>query len=373
MTELSFHNVRDILDVFADDLNNCLNASQSVAKESEDTHLQILKSKSKQMNIVHLNTQSMTLSIDEFRLLLETYKFDIAALSETWLQDNPLLLNHVSIPEYTFEYHNGDKIRGGGVGFYIRESISYKRRYDIEEKYPDVEQMWLKLPGRNTHSRLLLAVVYRPQKLLSFPNTPNRITHTDVIPCPTISDHDAPYVCVNIHTIRYKPCYKIIRDTCQLNLDNFYKDCLSVPFSLLYSFNNLNDQLSIFNDLLSECLNRHATLKRIKVTHPPCPWLQSDELRKLQSERNKLKVLAHKSPTDTIWESLLGSRMSGFRKGHSTTTVLMGIRDDLLKAQKSGEVTLMLLADFSKSFDMPNLKTAFLHWMVSYLTDCYQY
>lgn len=171
MTELPFHNVRDISDVFSDDLNNCLNASQSVAKESEDTHLEILKSKSKQMNIVHLHTQRMTLSIDEFRLLLETYKFDIAALSETWLKDNPLLLNHVSIPEYTFEYHNRDKIRSGGVGFYIQESISYKRRYDIDEKYPDVEQMWFELPGRNRHSKLLLGVVYRSQRLLSFPRT----------------------------------------------------------------------------------------------------------------------------------------------------------------------------------------------------------
>ena len=108
-----------------------MHASQSVAEEAEDTHLVILKSKSKQMNIAHQNSQRMTSSIDEFRLLLETYKFDIAALSETWLKDNPLLLSYVSILEYTFEYHNRDKIRGGGVGFYIRESISYKRRYDI--------------------------------------------------------------------------------------------------------------------------------------------------------------------------------------------------------------------------------------------------
>ncbi len=63
----------------------------------------------------------------------------------------------------------------------------------------------------------------------------------------------------------------------------------------------------------------------------------------------------------------------------------MGIRDDLLKAQKSGEVTLMILADFSKAFDTLNFKAAlcklhkfgfsdnFLYWMVSYLTDRYQY
>jgi hypothetical protein len=59
----------------------------------------------------------MTSSIDEFRLLLETYKLDIVALSKTWVKDNPLLFDQVSIPEYTFEYHNRDKVRDGGVGF----------------------------------------------------------------------------------------------------------------------------------------------------------------------------------------------------------------------------------------------------------------
>ena len=32
-----------------------------------------------------------------------------------------------------------------------------------------------------------------------------------------------------------------------------------------------------------------------------------------------------------------------FRKRHSTNTVLMGMRDDLLRAMKKGEVTLMVL------------------------------
>ena len=39
-------------------------------------------------------------------------------------------------------------------------------------------------------------------------------------------------------------------------------------------------------------------------------------------------------------EATLKHSISGFRKGHSTCTVLMGIRDDLLRAMKKGEVTL---------------------------------
>ena len=48
---------------------------------------------------------------------------------------------------------------------------------------------------------------------------------------------------------------------------------------------------------------------------------------------------------------LLHDRISAFRKGHSTTTALMGVRDDIRYAMKRKEVALMVLADFAKAFD----------------------
>ena len=80
-------------------------------------------------------------------------------------------------------------------------------------------------------------------------------------------------------------------------------------------------------------------------------------------------------------ESVLADTLSSFRKGHSTSTVLLGMRDDLIKAMKKGEVTLMVLADFSKAFDTVPYETlisklsslgfskSFLHWLTSYLSD----
>ena len=47
----------------------------------------------------------------------------------------------------------------------------------------------------------------------------------------------------------------------------------------------------------------------------------------------------------------LHDRISAFGKGHSTTTALMGVRDDIRYAMKRNEVTLMVLANFSKAFD----------------------
>ena len=46
------------------------------------------------------------------------------------------------------------------------------------------------------------------------------------------------------------------------------------------------------------------------------------------------------------------SNISAYRNwGQSTTTVLQAIRDDVIKAMKFSEVTMMILADFSKAFD----------------------
>jgi len=42
---------------------------------------------------------------------------------------------------------------------------------------------------------------------------------------------------------------------------------------------------------------------------------------------------------------------SGFRKGHCTVTTCIKIKNDIIKAIDRGEVTLAVMADFSKAFD----------------------
>ena len=79
--------------------------------------------------------------------------------------------------------------------------------------------------------------------------------------------------------------------------------------------------------------------------------------------------------------ALFGHCMSGFRKGHSTTTALIGIRDDLKCSMNRGEVSLMVFADYSKAFDTVRFSSAlkkmhclgfsgsFSKWMINYLSD----
>ncbi len=84
-------------------------------------------------------------------------------------------------------------------------------------------------------------------------------------------------------------------------------------------------------------------------------------------------------------QTLLASSISGFRKCHSTSTVLLRIRDDILHSMKRGEVTLMVLADYSKAFDTVKFKTIlmkmhamgfskkFLFWVFDYLCNRRQF
>ena len=98
----------------------------------------------------------MTSTFDELSLLISDYPFDIVALSETWLKNNHLLLNHVSRPVYVATYCIRDVCKGGGVGGYMKESVQFKRRTDIENLETEFEHLWLEFPGKNKNSKLAL-------------------------------------------------------------------------------------------------------------------------------------------------------------------------------------------------------------------------
>ena len=49
-----------------------------------------------------------------------------------------------------------------------------------------------------------------------------------------------------------------------------------------FAFDKPNDKIAIFNCLVTECLDRHALLKRIKMTQPPVPWLNDQSIGSLQ-------------------------------------------------------------------------------------------
>ena len=128
--ELPFHGTRCINEQLSvPDSQPTINIMEDgpQAVDPIDQHISTLNANRDRISIAHLNTQSITSSFAEFEAMLMRTKFDIITLSETWLKNNPLLLNHVTIPGYKNEFNNREGKRGGGVGLYIREGLKYKR------------------------------------------------------------------------------------------------------------------------------------------------------------------------------------------------------------------------------------------------------
>ena len=119
-------------------------------------------------------------------------------------------------------------------------------------------------------------------------SNPTICKHIDVLPCPHISDHYGLYAILNVRVRRFQPRLKNTRDEIHLNIEQYVSDTNDLPFSLIYAFDDVETKLDIFNSLILYCVNKHAPLRKIKVTRPPSPWMQGKKIRNLQQERNNL-------------------------------------------------------------------------------------
>ena len=342
-----------------------------------DEHLQSLIMRPKHLKVMHLNTKSMVSAFDELLLKIKQYPFDVISMSETWLKENPLLLKHVTILGYNCEFRSRNSIRGGGVGAYIKETLTYKRKSDIEAKELDLEHLWLELPGRNKNSKLLLGTMYRSERMLNstkwlerfknllghltatwdgpivvkgdinidllrpnkpitsqyqfilsslnlhqhvhkptrttdktstlidhiISNLPERNPHTDVLPCPLVSDHDAVYATINIKVTRFQIRHKFIRNLKNFDESSFIEDFKTLPFAASFGVSDPDEKLEILSSLIKECIDRHAPLKLTKVTRPPAPWLKDPAIAELKEQRDRLRSAARTSNNNKeTWE-----------------------------------------------------------------------
>ena len=125
--------------------------------------------------------------------------------------------------------------------------------------------------------------------MITSSNIPDKLVHQDVIPADDISDHDLPYVILNIRKQRFEPRFKYIRNEKELNMDTYIQDISKTPFSVVYGIDDPNDKLSIFNELILNCVNGNAPLTRTKFTRPPAPWMRNAEVIKKRNELNQLR------------------------------------------------------------------------------------
>ena len=112
------------------------------------------------LTVLHINCRSLLHKTTEIQELLEKTRPTIAALTETWLDDN--LSDCIQIPGYNFIGKAREKGRGGGVAFLIENNCNYViyGPDDKERKNETFESLLIKVELKNCNT--IIGVIYRP-------------------------------------------------------------------------------------------------------------------------------------------------------------------------------------------------------------------
>ncbi|CAH3112823.1 unnamed protein product [Pocillopora meandrina] len=193
--------------------------------------------------LASLNINSLSVHIDELRILLSDRPIDILAINETKLDDtigdNEI---HISGYESIRRDRSTNGRSGGGVCFFIRSEINYSVRSDL----------------------------ICEQIEISIESTTNK--HT---------------------TLRYRK-FK------NFNSDHFRNDIGQQDWSSIESYSDPNLMWAAWKQLFLECVNKHAPffIKRARVSKSP--WI-TPYLKKRMHDRDILKLKASRSKDANDW------------------------------------------------------------------------
>nr|CAI5859495.1 unnamed protein product [Callosobruchus analis] len=145
------YNCRIILSI----KNPCVNNTELITRVVQYIKIMFLfinpekimgKSHNNNIKFGLLNIRSPLSDFNAFVDVLTTDKFDIFAITETWLQ-NDIPLDSVSVNEYNF-FCNNRATRGGGVGIYTNKEFKVEIVDLNVDSRPYLEQLWVKITIR---------------------------------------------------------------------------------------------------------------------------------------------------------------------------------------------------------------------------------
>ena len=122
-----------------------------------DDHSLHAIAKSKGLKIASLNVNSLLKHIDEIRVLLEKYTFDILAINESKI-DNSIPGNEIHVIGYDLIRNDRNRY-GGGVVLYVRDNIPFSVRNNL---IPNQLEMVCIEVSRPYNKSFLISTWYRP-------------------------------------------------------------------------------------------------------------------------------------------------------------------------------------------------------------------
>lgn len=313
--------------------------------------------------LAHINIRSLLPKLNEVEALIKFNKFNILALSETWL-NNDIDTSHINIDGYNL-FRSDRGTRGGGVCFYVEKRITAT----IIPMPNSIEQLWLNIHFHKF--KCVVGVVYRPPQLdyktflndledsftfcYSLSDTviccgdfnidllkledsptlffndfidslnvyqlvdePTRLTEqtatlidlmltsnrdiikdSGVIAC-DLSDHDLIFCSIFCFLPKSEPTFITYRNLGHIDTLSFQNDLITLPFYDIIRTNNIDTKVSIFNEHIIRLFDIHAPLITRRFTKQNVPWL-TDNLKLLMKLRDEAKTKYRKSGSNADW------------------------------------------------------------------------
>ncbi|CAB3995252.1 Hypothetical predicted protein [Paramuricea clavata] len=107
--------------------------------------------------IASLNITSLPKHIDELRICINDKEIDVLAINETRMDDS-VPIESIAIQGYNWISKNRNR-SGGGIGFFIRDSINFRPRTDLNNH--DIEILTIQISKHNVKP-FLITTWYRP-------------------------------------------------------------------------------------------------------------------------------------------------------------------------------------------------------------------
>ena len=148
----------------------------------------------------------------------------------------------------------------------------------------------VKYPTRITpHSRSLLDVIE-----ISCPSIVKDSGVVDI----GISDHSMVFCILKLKTVKPHPTHIHARSLKHYDPNRFVMDLSQLPFDMIFSAEDVEDKLHLFNQLFISTLNNHAPVKHITIKGRPRPFINKD-IKLLMNRRDKmLKVFRATNNTE---------------------------------------------------------------------------
>ena len=304
--------------------------AQSLCKYySERTFNDLVEAQSLQLDnifsLLHVNARSIPCNFSSLTAYLEclNFIFNFIGVSETWLSDHNCDL--FGLDGYHFEENHRSSRSGGGVGLFIKNSIEFLRRKDLEVNNDVMESIFIEVPVCEALSsrKVLIGVVYRPPgtSLKDFNDTLESILSTvDRRFCYLLGDwnmnllaydsHNDTTSCIDtLYSYGYSPL--INRPTRVTNssatiIDNIFT-------------NNHDATVDAFQGILVTDISDHFPIFHIGTSNKK----QLEDrfiIKRIFDEKNKSKFLENIGEID--WEDLIssGHAQSAFTEFHKKIT-----------------------------------------------------